>query len=68
MFDHIGFPVRDAGKSRTFYSAALVPPGVGVVAEFPGLRPDYHASYYGAFALDPHGHNVEAVCHSAESA
>src|SRR4029077_4320742 len=23
----------------------------------------YHANYYGAFVLDPDGHNVEAVCH-----
>ena len=30
----------------------------------PGLRPHYHANYYGAFVLDPDGHNVEAVCHA----
>lgn len=29
----------------------------------PGLRPHYHPSYYGAFVLDPDGHNIEAVCH-----
>ena len=29
----------------------------------PGLRPHYHASYYGAFVRDPDGHNLEAVCH-----
>ena len=29
----------------------------------PGLRPHYHADYYGAFVLDPDGHNIEAVCH-----
>jgi hypothetical protein len=23
----------------------------------PGLRPRYHANYYGAFILDPDGHN-----------
>jgi len=26
-------------------------------------RPVYHAGYYGAFVLDPDGHNVEAVFH-----
>ena len=31
----------------------------------PGLRPQYHSSYYGAFVLDPDGNNVEAVCHTA---
>jgi catechol 2,3-dioxygenase-like lactoylglutathione lyase family enzyme len=30
----------------------------------PGLRPHYHADYYGAFVLDPDGHNIEAVCHA----
>ena len=30
----------------------------------PGLRPHYHANYYGAFVLDPDGHNIEAVCHA----
>ena len=29
----------------------------------PGLRPHYHPGYYGAFALDPDGHNIEAVFH-----
>jgi hypothetical protein len=27
-----------------------------------GLRPHYDADYYGAFVLDPDGHNLEAVC------
>jgi catechol 2,3-dioxygenase-like lactoylglutathione lyase family enzyme len=30
----------------------------------PGLRPHYHANYYGAFVLDPDGNNIEAVCHA----
>ena len=29
----------------------------------PGLRPRYHADYYGAYVIDPDGHNIEAVCH-----
>lgn len=29
----------------------------------PGLRPQYHEHYYGAFLYDPDGNNVEAVCH-----
>ena len=32
----------------------------------PGLRPEYHEHYYGAFLLDPDGNNVEAVCHHPE--
>ncbi len=30
----------------------------------PGPRPLYHPNYYGAFVLDPDGHNIEAVCHA----
>ena len=37
-----------------------VPPKPGA----PGPRPHYHEKYYGAFVLDPDGHNVEAVCHT----
>ena len=31
----------------------------------PGLRPHYHKDYYGAFVLDPDGHNIEACCHTS---
>ena len=30
----------------------------------PGPRRHYHEHYYGAFVLDPDGHNIEACCHS----
>ena len=30
----------------------------------PGIRAHYHPDYYGAFVLDPDGHNIEAVCHA----
>jgi catechol 2,3-dioxygenase-like lactoylglutathione lyase family enzyme len=29
----------------------------------PGERPIYHPGYYGAYVLDPDGHNIEAVNH-----
>jgi hypothetical protein len=29
----------------------------------PGIRAHYHPDYYGAFVLDPDGHNIEVVCH-----
>ena len=29
----------------------------------PGPRPHYHPGSYGAFVLDPDGHNIEVVCH-----
>ncbi len=31
----------------------------------PGLRPHYHAHYYGAYLRDPDGNKVHVVCHEA---
>ncbi|MEQ3710780.1 MAG: VOC family protein [Tateyamaria sp.] len=45
-----------------FHAAALAAGGTDNGP--PGLRLHYHADYYGAFVLDPDGHNIEAVCHS----
>jgi catechol 2,3-dioxygenase-like lactoylglutathione lyase family enzyme len=33
----------------------------------PGLRPDYHPNYYGAYFRDPDGNKLCVVCHAAES-
>ncbi len=129
MIDHVGFPVSDYARSKTFYIRTLAPLGYGLVMEVggehteskapaagfgfsgkpdfwiggegglekplhvaivaadrgsvdafhvaglqaggkdngaPGLRPHYHPNYYAAFVLDPDGHNIEAVCHSAD--
>jgi catechol 2,3-dioxygenase-like lactoylglutathione lyase family enzyme len=58
---HIAFTAADRATVDRFHAAALAAGGRdhGV----PGLRPHYHPDYYGAFVLDPDGHNVEAVCH-----
>ena len=64
MIDHIGFPVSDYARAKAFYKVALAAGGRDNGA--PGLRPHYHAHYYGAFVLDPDGHNIEAVCHKPE--
>ncbi|MET0443277.1 MAG: VOC family protein [Pseudorhodoplanes sp.] len=126
MIDHIGFPVSDYERAKSFYVKALAPLGYGLVKEVqqhqndakacgfgisgkpdfwiggeggldrplhvaiaakdrasvdafhkaalsaggrnngaPGIRAHYHPNYYGAFVLDPDGHNIEAVCHAA---
>ena len=33
------------------------------VVDLERSRGYYHPDYYGAFALDPEGNNIEAVCH-----
>jgi catechol 2,3-dioxygenase-like lactoylglutathione lyase family enzyme len=59
---HIAFAARDHAAVDAFHRAAIAAGGRDNGA--PGLRPHYHANYYGAFVLDPDGHNVEAVCHA----
>jgi catechol 2,3-dioxygenase-like lactoylglutathione lyase family enzyme len=58
---HIAFG-SDRAAVDAFHRAALAAGGQDHGA--PGLRPEYHRNYYGAFVLDPDGHNVEAVCHA----
>lgn len=38
----------------------------GEDAGAPGLRPDYHVSYYGAYFRDLDGNKLCVVCHEAE--
>jgi catechol 2,3-dioxygenase-like lactoylglutathione lyase family enzyme len=57
---HVAFAVPDRATVDAFHAAALAAGGRDNGA--PGLRPHYHPDYYGAFVLDPDGHNVEAVC------
>ena len=62
---HVAFATDDRQSVDAFYHAAL---GAGARDNgAPGLRPNYHANYYGAFVLDPDGYNIEAVCHKPEA-
>jgi catechol 2,3-dioxygenase-like lactoylglutathione lyase family enzyme len=62
---HICFRAPDRAAVNAFHAAALAHGGRDDRA--PGLRPHYHADYYGAFVLDPDGHRIEAVCHAPAS-
>jgi catechol 2,3-dioxygenase-like lactoylglutathione lyase family enzyme len=61
---HIALTAKDRTTVDRFYTEAIAAGGKDNGA--PGLRPHYHANYYGAFVLDPDGHNIEAVCHLPE--
>ena len=61
---HVAFRADDRRTVEAFHQAALEAGGRDNGG--PGLRPHYHPTYYGAFVLDPDGHNVEAVCHRPE--
>jgi catechol 2,3-dioxygenase-like lactoylglutathione lyase family enzyme len=61
---HVAFRAETRAQVDAFHRAALAAGGRDNGA--PGLRVHYHPTYYGAFVLDPDGHNVEAVCHAPE--
>jgi catechol 2,3-dioxygenase-like lactoylglutathione lyase family enzyme len=60
---HVAFRAATRSEVDAFYRAAIAAGGRDNGT--PGLRPHYHENYYGAFVLDPDGHNIEAVCHAA---
>jgi catechol 2,3-dioxygenase-like lactoylglutathione lyase family enzyme len=61
---HIAFHAASREAVRAFHAAAIAAGGKDHGG--PGLRPQYHPTYYGAFVIDPDGNNVEAVCHTPE--
>lgn len=61
---HVAFAAKTRADVRAFYEAALKAGGTDNGP--PGLRPHYHENYYGAFVIDPDGHNIEAVNHLPE--
>ncbi|HXR86325.1 MAG TPA: VOC family protein [Stellaceae bacterium] len=61
---HVCFGAPDRAAVDAFHKAALAAGARDNGA--PGLRPQYHASYYAAFVIDPNGHRLEAVCHQPD--
>ena len=59
---HIAFPAPDNAAVDAFHRTATEAGYRDNGA--PGERPMYHPGYYGAFVLDPDGHNIEAVNHN----
>jgi catechol 2,3-dioxygenase-like lactoylglutathione lyase family enzyme len=59
---HLAFPAREDAAVRAFHAAALAAGYQDHGA--PGERAVYHPGYYGAFVLDPDGHNIEVVNHN----
>lgn len=62
---HLAFVAANRGQVDAFHRAALEAGGKDHGA--PGLRPNYHPSYYAAFVIDPDGHNIEVVCHEPQA-
>jgi len=58
---HLAFTAQSRAAVDAFHAAAIAAGGTDNGK--PGLRPHYHADYYGAFVFDPDGNKLEAVCH-----
>ena len=59
---HVAMLAKDRATVDAFFKTAMAAGGRDNGA--PGVRAHYHSNYYGAFVLDPDGHNIEAVCHA----
>jgi catechol 2,3-dioxygenase-like lactoylglutathione lyase family enzyme len=62
---HVAF-ASERAHVDAFHAAAILAGGSDNGA--PGLRPQYHQHYYGAFIFDPEGNNVEVVSHADPTA
>ena len=59
---HVALEADSREVVDAFYAAGIAAGGKDNGP--PGPRPHYHPDYYGAFVLDPDGHNVELVNHN----
>lgn len=63
---HVAFTVDTRRAVDTFYAAALE--AGATPRDAPAIHRQYHDDYYGGFVNDPHGINLEAVCHQPHRA
>ncbi len=61
---HVALNAATRAAVDAFHAAALAHGGSDEGE--PGLRPHYHADYYGAYVRDPDGNKLQAVCHAPE--
>jgi len=57
----VAFQAANHQQVHCFYETALAVGGQ--CAGPPGLRPQYHARYYGAYVRDPDGNKLAIACH-----
>ena len=59
---HVAYLAANRAQVDAFHAKALERGGTS--GGEPGLRPQYHPNYYGAYVRDPEGNKLQAVCHS----
>lgn len=57
----VAFLAAERGTVDSAHNTALAYGGISEGA--PGLRPEYHAHYYGAYFRDPEGNKLCVACH-----
>jgi lactoylglutathione lyase len=62
----VAFLAADRATVRRAHAVALANGGTSEGA--PGLRPEYHDDYYGAYFRDTEGNKLCVACHSPEGA
>jgi catechol 2,3-dioxygenase-like lactoylglutathione lyase family enzyme len=60
----IAFMAASRNQERMAHAAALA--NGGTCEGEPGLRPEYHDHYYGAYFRDPDGNKLAVACHEPE--
>jgi catechol 2,3-dioxygenase-like lactoylglutathione lyase family enzyme len=60
----VAFEAPDRATVDRFHAEILAAGGTDEGA--PGLRPNYHPDYYGAYARDPDGNKLHCVCRQPE--
>jgi catechol 2,3-dioxygenase-like lactoylglutathione lyase family enzyme len=60
----IAFQARTRAMAQSCHALAIA--NGGSCEGAPGLRPQYHENYYGAYFRDPDGNKLCVACHEAE--
>ena len=61
----VAFLASDRATVRAVHALALLRGGTCEGA--PGLRPEYHAHYHGAYLRDPAGNKLAIACHAPDA-
>ena len=68
MIDHVGFAVRDYGRSKAFYEKALAPLGMTLITEPAGEAAGFGTGGMASFWLEARGKPVRGRLHIALAA
>lgn len=60
----VAFMAESRNHVHAAHAAALA--NGGTCEGKPGLRPEYHDHYYGAYFRDPDGNKLAVACHEPE--